>query len=120
MYRTMQYAIRIRWSVEELGTVTEKPLKSAFELAMERLKEKDAAAGVQTRPLTDEQKAAIAEARSFYDAKIAEIEVLHQSKIRRVADPEARALLEQDFRRDRDRLVSDRDARILRIRERRE
>ena len=100
--------------------MTERPLKSAFELAMERLKERDAAAGVETRPLTGGQKAEIAEARSFYDAKIAELEVLHQSKIRRVADPEARALLEQEFRHDRERLVSDRDAKVLRIRERRE
>ena len=41
----------------------EKPLKSSLELAMERLAKKDADAGVESRPLTDEQKAAIAEAR---------------------------------------------------------
>ena len=32
--------------------------------------------------VTDAQKAAIAEARNFYDAKMAEQEVLHQSKMR--------------------------------------
>jgi len=100
--------------------VTDQPLKSAFELAMERLRAKDTAAGIEARPLTDEQKAAIAEARSFYDARIAEIEVLHQSKVRRVADPEARALMEQEFRHDRERLVSDREAKIARIREHRD
>ena len=35
-------------------------LKSAYELAMERLKKKDADAGIEAVTLTDEQKAAIA------------------------------------------------------------
>jgi hypothetical protein len=39
--------------------------KSAFELAMERLRQKDKEASVDDRPLSDEQKAAIAEARSI-------------------------------------------------------
>ena len=33
--------------------------KSAYELAMERLKKKDAEAGVERQPVTDEQKAAV-------------------------------------------------------------
>ena len=37
--------------------------KSAFELAMERLRQKDTEARIDDRPLTDEQKAAIAEGR---------------------------------------------------------
>ena len=37
--------------------------------------------------MTDAQKAAIAEARNFYDSKIAEQEVLHQSKMRATFDP---------------------------------
>ena len=43
--------------------------KSALELVMERLKKKDADAGITEKPLTDEQRAAIAEARSVYDAR---------------------------------------------------
>ena len=39
---------------------------------MERLRKKDAEAGVSTRPITDEQRAAIAEVRSLSDSKIAE------------------------------------------------
>src|SRR3989442_779821 len=57
----------------------EKPLKSSLELAMERLRKKDADAGIESVPITDAQKEAIAEARNFYDSKIAEQEVLHQS-----------------------------------------
>ncbi|MFB3855425.1 MAG: hypothetical protein ACE148_16615 [Vicinamibacterales bacterium] len=91
-------------------------LKSAYELAMERLRKKDAAEGIEQRTLTDAERAAIAEARNFYEAKLAEREVLHQSAMRKTWEPEARAALEQDYRRDRERLVSERDAKIERIR----
>jgi hypothetical protein len=91
-------------------------LKSAYELAMERLRKRDEEAGVQQQPLTEQQKAAIAEARSFYQAKIAEHEVLHQSRMRRTFDPAERETLETELRRDRERLTSERDAKIERIR----
>jgi hypothetical protein len=94
----------------------DKPLKSTLELVMERLKKKDADAGVETRPLTEAQKTAIAEARNLCESKIAEREVLHQSKLRRVFDPAERETLEQEYRRDRERFISDRDAKIERIR----
>jgi hypothetical protein len=94
----------------------DKPLKSSLELAMERLAKKDADAGVESRPLTDAQKEAIAEARNFYDAKIAEQEVLHQSKMRTTADRVARETLAEEYRRDRERLVSERDRKIEKIR----
>lgn len=90
--------------------------KSAYELAMERLRKQDAESGAEIRPLTDEQRTAIAEVRNFYEAKAAEVEVLHQSEIRRVAEPDARALLEEQYRRDRERLNSERDSKIERIR----
>ena len=93
----------------------DKPLKSALELALERLKKKDEDAGVETKTLTAAQKAAIAEARNFCEAKIAEREVLHHSKLRRVFDPAERETLDQEYRRDRERLTSERDAKIEKI-----
>jgi hypothetical protein len=90
--------------------------KSAYELAMERLRKKDAESGAGTTPLTDAQRASIAEVRNFYEAKAAEVEVLHQSALRRTAEPDARALLEEQYRRDRERLNSERDSKIERIR----
>lgn len=90
--------------------------KSAYELAMERLRRKDTEAGVEHKPVTEAQKAAIAEVRSFYEAKLAEVDVLHQGRMRSLADPEARAVREQEYRRDRERLASERDAKIARIR----
>jgi len=94
----------------------DKPLKSAVDLALERLKKSDADACVESRPPTDAQKAAIAEARNFYEAKLAEAEVLHQSKLKTTIDPEQREALLQDYRRDRERLTSERDRKIERIR----
>ncbi len=96
--------------------MTEKQLKSSLELALERLKQKDADEGVESHPPTDSQKAEIAEARNFYDSKLAEQEVLHQSKMRASVDPAERDALEQGYRRERERLTSERDAKIARIR----
>jgi len=45
--------------------------KSALELVMERLRKKDAESGVEAHHLTDDQKAAIAEARSVYAERAA-------------------------------------------------
>src|SRR2546430_2052444 len=92
--------------------------KSAIELAMERLRKKDADAGVMTQRLTDEQKAAIAEVRSLYDSKIAEQEILRASAMKhlRGAAPGGREEVGRRFRRGRERLSSERDAKVEKIR----
>jgi hypothetical protein len=90
--------------------------KSAFELAMARLKAKDREAGVEDRPVTDAQREKIAEARRVAEARLAEREILHQSKLRSVFEPEAREVLEDEYRRDRERIISDRDQKIDLIR----
>jgi hypothetical protein len=92
--------------------------KTAYELAMERLRKKDAESGEEPRPLDDEQRAAIAEARRVAEAKLAEREILYQSARRGAADPESLQALEDDYRRDRERIVSERDRRIEGIRNR--
>jgi hypothetical protein len=91
--------------------------KSAYELAMERLQKQDAESGAESRPLTEGQRTAIAEVRNFYEAKAAEVEVLHQSALRRAGEPDARALLEEHYRRDRERLNTERDSKIAKIRQ---
>ena len=92
--------------------------KSAYELAMERLRRKDAEAGVEERALTDEQKAEIAEIRRVYSAKVAEAEILHKSKPMTTFDPEERALAEQGHRRDLERLRDDQDRKLAQVRDR--
>ena len=91
-------------------------MKSAYELAMERLRKKDEEAGIESKPVTDEQKAAIGEIHNFYEAKLAEQEVLHQSAVMKTVDPEARAALDAQYRRDRERLTAERDRKIEKIR----
>jgi hypothetical protein len=90
--------------------------KSAYELAMEKLKKKDAEAGVEEQVLTDAQRAAIGEARSLHDSRVAERRILHQSAMVGVVDPADREERETELRRDLERFASERDAKIRRIR----
>ena len=90
--------------------------KSAYELAMERLRQKDKDEGVEAKPLSAKQRAAIAEAKSVAEAKLAEREILFKSKLAAVADPEARETLEAEYRRDRERIANDRDRKIEEVR----
>ena len=94
----------------------EKRMKSALELAMERLQKSDEEAGVTRQPVTEAQKAKIAEIRNFYGAKLAELELLHQGQLRTIFDPAERSEREQEYRRDRERLASERDSKIEKAR----
>lgn len=95
----------------------ERALKSSYELAMERLRKGDADAGVERRPVTDAQKAEIAEIRNVYEARIAEIEVMHKSAVRAMVDPAQIDARDDEYRRDRERLTNERDARIEKVRQ---
>jgi hypothetical protein len=95
----------------------DKP-KSALEIVLERSKQKDAEAGVEEITLTDQQRAEIAEARSVYEAKVAERRIMHHSAQATVFDPAEREQLELLLRRDLERFESERDAKVRRIRER--
>ena len=95
----------------------ETRLKSSFELAMERLRQKDADAGVTIRTLTDAEKAQIAEIRNVYEAKIAEAQVMHLSRLQNMPDPAGREVLENEFRVEKERLTRERDRKVEKIRE---
>jgi hypothetical protein len=90
--------------------------KSALELAMERLKKKDAEAGIEQKTLTNEQRAEIAEARSLYESRVAERRIMHQSQTAAVFDPQELEVRQEELRRDLAQFESDRDARIRKIR----
>lgn len=90
--------------------------KSAIELAMERLQKQDQEQGLEERQVTDEQKAAIAEIRRTYEAKLAECEILHTSKLAGLYDPEERRTVEDGYHRERDRLSARRESKIEEIR----
>ena len=79
-------------------------MKSAYELAMERL-EKDAPAV----SLTDEQRSQLAELDSLYQAKIAEKEIFIEgqlAKAQEAGDVEAIASLERQRTADRNNLTA--------------
>jgi hypothetical protein len=90
--------------------------KSALELAMARLKQKDAEQGVSERALTEDQKNEIAEVRKTYGARLAQEEILFKSKTGVYLDPDARREIEEHYRRDVERLTHERDRKIEKIR----
>ena len=98
--------------------MTDQPPKSALEIAMERLRRKDAEQGIERKPVSDAQKAEIAEIRSQYEARLAQEDVMHSSALAKVWDPEARETLEKEYRRTRERLASERDTKVERVRSR--
>ena len=91
--------------------------KSAYELAMERLRMKDVAAGLVQAPLTDAQKAAIGDIRSLYNAKLAQADLQQQDRLRVTCDPAVREALEVEYRRERERLTAEMDAKIEKARD---
>lgn len=88
-------------------------LKSAYELAMDRLEAKD---GSHTA-LTDKQKTAIAEAEQKGKARIAEIEIMTQQDIAKAAgDPEKLAVIEEHKLKDINKAKADIEKAKKRIR----
>ena len=83
---------------------------------MARLRKKDVDAGVTDTPLTETQKAEIAEVRQTYAARLAQEEILFKSKLHASVDFEERQKMEEHYRRDVERLTHERDRKIEKIR----
>lgn len=94
------------------------PLKSAYELAMERLAADDRESGAGARRvLTDEDKARIGEIRRNATAKLAELEILKQDQLQAAGDePTKLHEIEEHYKIDRDRIERTRDEAVERIR----
>ena len=92
-----------------------KGMKSAYELALERLE----AQGIE-RPreeaLSGETKLAIAEARRQTEAKLAELEILHRDKLKKLDDPTKLAEQEEYYRLEKARIESDGEAKVAKLR----
>ena len=89
-------------------------MKSAYELAMERLQ-----ANSPSVPLTDEQRAKMAELDSVYQAKIAEKEIFLKGQMAKAVeqgDLEALASLEKQLGIDRAALQIEREEKKKQIR----
>lgn len=91
-------------------------MKTAYELAMERLKQ-----SAPSIPLTDEQKKELAELDSIYKAKIAERELMVQTqldKARAAMDLEAIEQLERQLVSDRKSLKAELEEKKEMVRQR--
>ena len=91
-------------------------MKSAYELALERLK----AQGIEPpreEGLAPALRDQVAEVRSKAEAKIAELEILHQGRLKALLDPGQREEEEEDYRRERRRIEQDRDDKVARLRQ---
>ena len=76
----------------------------------------DRAAGVEKRPLTDEQKKRIAELRQKAKASLAELEILRDKSIAEaLGDPEKLAEINEHYTIDRARIESRREDDVVRI-----
>jgi hypothetical protein len=87
--------------------------KSAFELAMEKLK---ARGDYEEKKLSDEQKKAIADIRSRYRARIAEVEIQHQAKLAAVTSYEELEKVKNELARDKERLNAEMEEKVEEVR----
>jgi hypothetical protein len=90
-------------------------MKSAYELALERL-ESQGIERPREEALSEEARAQVAEARRQAEAKLAELEILHRDRQKSVYDPAKRQEEEENYLRERRRIESDRDRKIERLR----
>jgi hypothetical protein len=97
----------------------EEKLKSAFELAMERLEAQDAKQGAKREaPLTPAQKREIERLRQEARAKLAELEILHRKHVLGAAsDPAKLAEVEEHYRIDRRRIESHEESAVARVKQ---
>jgi hypothetical protein len=93
-------------------------LKSAYELALERLRERDRQEGIEeAKPLTRPQKETIARLRREAEAKLAELEILHRKNLAGAgSEPERLQEIEEHYRIDRARVDSKLESEIARVR----
>ena len=88
-------------------------VKSAYELALERL-EAQGIARPREEALSGAVKGEIAAVRQKAEARLAELEILHRDRLKKTFDPEARRQEEEDYLRERRRIEEDRDRRVER------
>lgn len=90
-------------------------MKSAYELALERL-EKQGIERPREESLSDDLRERMAEARRQAEAKLAELEILHQNRLKSVWDPAKRQEEEDEYVRERRRIEADRERKLDKLR----
>lgn len=96
--------------------MSDDPLKSAYELAMERLEATDRESGVEApRALSEAQKTRIGDLRAEARAHLAQAEILYRDRRTATQDPAELAELEEHYNIDRRRIESDMEGKIEQI-----
>jgi hypothetical protein len=90
-------------------------MKSAYELALERM-EREGIERPREEALSEATKQAIGEARRVTESKLAELEILHRDKLGRLEDWDKRAEQEELYRRDRERILAEGEAKVAQLR----
>lgn len=91
-------------------------MKSAYELALERL-ESQGIERPREEALSDETREQMAEVRRRADARLAELEILHRDKLKKLPpDPAAIAEEEEHYRRERQRIEDERERKVAALR----
>jgi hypothetical protein len=94
--------------------VSEDEPKSAVEIAMEKLR---ARGDFSQKTLTDEQKAEIAEIRTRYKARIAELEIKQQDKMNKASSYEELESFKDELVNEKKRLNEKMEAEVRKVRE---
>ena len=102
--------------MSEIAASDSTPLKSAYELALERM-ERDGIDKPRENAFDADSLEAIAEARSRAGAKLAEMEILHKKRLLEEADPSKRFESDRDYRAERQRVEDRREREIAKLRE---
>lgn len=96
----------------------ESVMKSAYELALERL-EKQGIERPREDSVSDSERAEMKEIRSRAEAKTAELEILHRGRLAKIHDLAGREQEEQEYRRERQRIEEARDRKLEALRAKR-
>jgi hypothetical protein len=94
--------------------MSEDEPKTAIEIAMEKLR---ARGDFQETKLTDAQRAEIAEIRSHYKAKMAELEIKQESKMKQVATLEELESLKEALAREKNQLNKQMEEKVQKVRQ---
>ncbi|HEY7215513.1 MAG TPA: hypothetical protein VIC28_12840 [Thermoanaerobaculia bacterium] len=91
-------------------------MKSAYELALERM-EKQGIERPREETFGDELREKIADVRRKAEAKLAELEILHQNRLKTLYEPAKRQEEEEEYRRERRHIEDERERKVAELRE---
>jgi hypothetical protein len=91
-------------------------MKSAYELALERLENQGIRRPDDTA-LDEATRSKVEELRNQKEAKLAELEILHQDRLRKMQDPHSHQLEQEEYVRERRRIAESCEEKIDKLRE---